>query len=167
MDAVCLLALYSIMNGVGGIEGILRADAEGCIRFVASLLKERNGMLDDRWTGKVTPMVSRSSSFSVVANKQVERVRGISKKVPLNPSSKVSLHPTKRALTVGKHPASCLDDPLISRQRSLWRLAYSYLAVRKSPRQDPQGYTARNHSFERAFRPDRKRTGEPISSLQN
>jgi len=58
MDAVCLLALYSIMNGVGGVQGILRADAEGCIRFVASLLKERNGMLDEKWTGKVTPMVS-------------------------------------------------------------------------------------------------------------
>jgi hypothetical protein len=167
MDAVCLLALYSIMNGVGGIEGILRADAEGCIRFVASLLKERNGMLDEKWTGKVTPMVSHITSDLIVVNEQVERVRGIRQNVPLNPSSNVSLHPTKRALTVGKHPASGLDNPLISRQRSLWRLAYSYLAVRKSPRQDPQGHTARNHSFERAFRPDRKRSGELISSLQS
>jgi len=137
MDAVCLLALYSIMNGVGGIEGILRADAKGCIGFVARLLKERNGMLDEMWTGKVTPLVRNTHSFSIVANQQVERVRGISKNVPLNPSSKVSLQPTKRALTVGKHPASGLYDPLISCQRSLWRLAYSYLAVRKSPRQDP------------------------------
>jgi hypothetical protein len=142
MDAVCLLALYSIMNGVGGIDGILRADAEGCIRFVASLLKERNGMLDEKWTGKVTPMVSHISSDLIVVNEQVERVRGISKNVPLNPSSKVSLHPTKRALTVGKHPASGLDNPLISRQRSLWRLAQSYTAIRKSPRQDPQGASA-------------------------
>jgi len=62
MDAVCLLALYSIMDGVGGVEGILRADAEGCIRFVASVLKERTGMLDEKWTGKVTPMVSRIRS---------------------------------------------------------------------------------------------------------
>jgi hypothetical protein len=57
MDAVCLLALYSIINGVGGVEGVLRADAEGCIRFLSGLLKERNGVLDEKWTGKVTPLV--------------------------------------------------------------------------------------------------------------
>jgi hypothetical protein len=88
MDTVCLLALYSIMNGVGGIEGILRADAEGCIRFVASLLKERNGLLDEKWTGKVTQMVHHVRFFSPLANKQVENVRGISKNVPPD-SSKV------------------------------------------------------------------------------
>jgi hypothetical protein len=57
MDAVCLLALWVIMNGIWGVEGILRADAEGVVRFVTSLLKERNGALDENWTGKVTPMV--------------------------------------------------------------------------------------------------------------
>jgi hypothetical protein len=45
------------MNGIVGVEGILRADAEGVVRFVTSLLKERNGALDETWTGKVTPMV--------------------------------------------------------------------------------------------------------------
>lgn len=59
MDAVCLLALYIIMNGVAGVDGVLRADAQGCVRFVTSLLKERTGMLDEKWTGKVTPMVCR------------------------------------------------------------------------------------------------------------
>jgi hypothetical protein len=92
MDAVCLLALYIIMNGVGGVEGILRADAEGCIRFVASLMRERSGVLDEKWKGKVTPMASRVHSCSIVADKQVERVKGISKNVPLDPSSKVSWH---------------------------------------------------------------------------
>jgi len=82
MDAVCLHALYSIMNGVGGVEGILRADSEGCIRFVASLLKERNGMLDEKWTGKATPMVSHISSLSISADKQVERIRKMSMNVP-------------------------------------------------------------------------------------
>jgi hypothetical protein len=142
MDAVCLLALYSIMNGVGGSEGILRADAEGCIKFVASLLRERNGVLDEKWTGKVTPMVSHISSDLIVVNEQVERVRGISKNVPLHPSSKVSLHPTKRALTVDKHPSSGLDSPLISLQSGFWRLAQSYTAIRKSLKQDPQGDSA-------------------------
>jgi hypothetical protein len=68
MDAVCLLALYIIMNGVGGVEGVLRADADGCIRFVASLMRERNGVLDDKWIGKVTPMASHVHSFSIFAD---------------------------------------------------------------------------------------------------
>ena len=63
MDAVCLLALYMIMNGVGGIEGILRADAERCFRFVANLLRERHGVLDENWSGKVTSMVGYICSF--------------------------------------------------------------------------------------------------------
>lgn len=68
MNTVCLLALYSIMNGVGGIEGILRADADGCIKFVASLLRERNGVLDDKWSGKVTPMVHHIRMLSTFAD---------------------------------------------------------------------------------------------------
>jgi len=82
MDAVCLLALYMIMNGVGGIEGILRADAERCFRFVASLLRERHGVLDENLTGKVTSMVRCICCLFIVANKQVDRVRGISKDIP-------------------------------------------------------------------------------------
>jgi len=58
MDAVCLLALFVIMKGITGGEDILfRADATECIRFVTGLLMERNGVLDESWTGKATPMV--------------------------------------------------------------------------------------------------------------
>lgn len=90
MDAVCLLALYIIMNGLGGIEGIIRADSEGCVRFVTSLLKERNGLLDARWTGKVTPMVRHLQlPDSKVANEQVERVRAVGTSLQRN-SARVS-----------------------------------------------------------------------------
>ena len=59
MDAVCLLALFVIMNGIVGGDNILfRADATECIRFVTGLLKERDGVLDESWTGRATPMVS-------------------------------------------------------------------------------------------------------------
>lgn len=57
MDAVCLLTLHLSMAGEGGIEGILRVNAEGCVRFLTGLLKQRSGVLDDGWKGKVTPMV--------------------------------------------------------------------------------------------------------------
>jgi hypothetical protein len=77
MDAVCLLALYIIMNGLGGVQGILRADAEGCIRFVASLMRERSGVLDDKWIGKVTPMASvLSCSFLSLLISRSKESRG-------------------------------------------------------------------------------------------
>jgi hypothetical protein len=69
------------MAGEGGIEGILRTNAEGCVRFLTSLLKQRSGVLDDRWKGKVTSMVRLARSSTAGADLQVEIVREIGRNV--------------------------------------------------------------------------------------
>jgi len=82
MDAVCLLNFHLIMAGEGGIEGILRVNAEGCVRFLTGLLKQRSGVLDDGWKGKVTLMVRYlSCPPRIAAEIQVERVREIGRNV--------------------------------------------------------------------------------------